>query len=111
MQVNYNNGINFSGIKLSSNDYDKTRILAKKLENYGYSCLGHKTFVCNNNANDKVSLAQKIRNKAYFYSNGFGAIFLPWSQEAYLMSTPANEQKLYSIVKEFDEGAVLNLAI
>lgn len=111
MQINFNNGTSFNGIKLSSNDYDKIRLLAKKLESYGYSCLGHNTFICNNTANDKISLAQKIRNKAYFFSNGFGAIFLPWSKEVYFMSTPANEQKIYSIVKKFDEGAVLNLAI
>ena len=43
--------------------------------------------------------------------NGFGAIFLPWSQEAYLMSSPKNEQKLYSIVKGMDSGAVINLAM
>lgn len=67
MQINFNNGTSFNGIKLSSNDYDKTRILAKELESYGYSCLGYKTFICNNTANDKISLAQKIRNKAYFF--------------------------------------------
>lgn len=111
MQIRPINNTNFNGIKLSSNDYYKTRDIAKSLKKYGYDCLGHKTFVCNNTMNDKVNLAKQIRNKAYFYENGFGAIFLPWSQEAYLISSPKNEQKLYSIVKEMDSGAVINLAM
>ena len=42
---------------------------------------------------------------------GFGAIFLPWSKEVYLMSNLQNEQKLYSLVKEIDDGASINLLI
>ena len=111
MRLCATNNTSFNGIKLSSNNYDKTRNIAKNLERLGYDCLGHKTFICNNTLQDKINLGKKIRNKAYFYQKGFGAIFLPWSQEAYIMSTPANEQMLFKHVKQFDEGATLNLAI
>ena len=111
MRINQINNSNFKGIKLSSNDYYKTREIAQKLENQGYYCLGHKTIFCNNTNADKINLGQQIRNKAHFFDDRFGAIFLPWSQEAYLMSTPQNEQKIYNLVREYDEGACINLAI
>ena len=36
MQIRPINNTNFNGIKLSSNDYYKTRDIAKSLEKYGY---------------------------------------------------------------------------
>lgn len=111
MQINPINNNSFCGIKLSSNDYNKTRDIALTLKKYDFYCLGHKTFYCNNSFQDKANLMQNIRNKAYFYQRGFGAIFLPWSNEAYFISEPKNEQKLINAVKELDEGATLNLAI
>lgn len=111
MQTDPINNNSFRGIRLSSNNYDKTKNIAKKLEEKGYYCLGHRTFYCNNTLNDKINLAKQIRAKAYFYKVGFGTIFLPWSKEAYLMSSLQNEQKLYPLVKELDEGASINLLI
>ena len=111
MQISPINSNTFNGIKLSSNDFYKTRDIAMKLKEYDFYCLGHRTFYCNNILEDKINLMQNIRNKAYFYKRGFGAIFLPWSKEAYLISEPANEQKIFDIVKKFDKNAVINLAI
>lgn len=111
MQVCSVNQINFSGIKLSSNDVKKVRYVVNQLEEQGYSCLGKRTFICNNTVNDKVNLAKQIRSKANFFDNCFGAIFLPWSKEAYLMSNPIDEQLMYPLVREYDSGAVLNLSI
>ena len=111
MQVNPIKENSFKGIKLSSNNYERTKNIAKQLEEKGYYCLGHKTFYCNNTLSDKINLAKQIRQKAYFYKVGFGAIFLPWSKEVYLMSNLQHEQKLYSLVKEIDDGASINLLI
>lgn len=111
MQVGSINQTNFNGIKLSSNEIQKVKFVVNKLEEQGYNCLGKRTFLCNNTANDKIKLAKQIRKMAIFFDNSFGTIFLPWSKEAYLMSNPIDEQLMYSLVKEYDSGAVLNLAI
>ena len=111
MQVKPINHNSFQGIRLSSHDYNKTRDIAMQLEKHGYNCLGHRTFVCNNTLKDKINLAKQIREKACFFKNHFGTIFLPWSKEAYLMSSPIDEQKMFAIVKMLDKDAKINLAI
>ena len=85
------------------------KILQSNLKKKVTIVQGIKLFFCNNTLLDKINLAKQIRQKAYFYKVGFGAIFLPWSKEVYLMSNLQNEQKLYPLVKEIDDGASINL--
>lgn len=101
----------FTGIKLSSNEFEKVRDMVFLLNRTGFDNIGHQSVVCNNTLADKIKVTQEIRKYTGFLDREFGALFFPWSQEAYLIATPQYEQLMYSVVKQYDKGAKINIAI
>lgn len=111
MQIQNNNNIPFNGIKLSSAKFENVREVAFDLKRAGFLNLGFKKVYCNNNFNEKLKQAKHIRERSGFFDREFGAVFFPWSGEAYIMADPNYEQLMLPVIKQYDEGAILNLAI
>lgn len=105
------NQSNFNGIKLSNPDFDNVRRLALSLKFNGYDCLGYKKVYCDNNISSKINRVHSIRSQAKFPFHKFGVVILPWSKEAYFLSSPYCEQSLYRVVKKYDKGAKINLSM
>src|SRR5574344_267007 len=106
---NVNNKANFCGIKLSSNSFDHVRKVVSCLNFVGFDCYGHRAEYVSNTAADKFKLIKSLKQSTPFEFKKFGAVFLPWSKEAYLISTPETEQSMFSVIKNVDKKAVLNL--
>lgn len=111
MKINAINNRTFHGIKLSSNNYENVRDMANLLNKTGFKNLGYKKIFCNNTISDKINKFKNIRDKANLFGKQFGAIFLPWSNEAYIISSPEYEQLMFPVIKQYDKGAILNLSI
>ena len=111
MRIDTNNNSTFRGIKLSSNNYEKVKDMANQLNKTGFKSLGYKKIFCNNTIIDKINKFKNIRDKAKLFGKQFGAIFLPWSNEAYIISSPEYEQLMFPVIKQYDKGAILNLSI
>ena len=111
MQIQKNNNLSFSGIKISNANFEYVREVAFNLKRAGFLNLGHKTIYCNNNIGDKMKVAQQIRKQSGFYDREFGAVIFPWSNEAYIMANPSYEQLMFPLIKKYDKDAVLNLLI
>jgi len=111
MQIQNNNNLSFGGIKISSAKFEDVREVAFDLKRAGFLNLGHKTIYCNNNISDKMKAASQIRKQSGFYDREFGAVFFPWSNEAYIMADPCYEQLMFPMIKQYDKDAVLNLLI
>ena len=60
---------------------------------------------------DKMKAARQIRQQSEFFDREFGAVFFPWSNEAYIMASPCYEQLMFPMIKQYDKDAVLNLLI
>lgn|SRR5574344_564605 len=103
-----NNSTNFRGIRLSSNDFDKVREVVMHLKRTGFDCIGKKEIFVSNTFNEKHSIFEKLREKTPFGDLQFGAVFLPWSKEAYLIAQPRYEQLMLPVIKHVDNGAKIN---
>jgi hypothetical protein len=106
-----NSSNSFSGIRLSSSKFEHVREVAFYLQRTGFENLGHKTFYINNDTKSKISKFKAFRNSTYFNSREFGAIFLPWSKEAYIVASPEYEQFILPVVKSVDNKATINLLL
>ncbi len=102
---------NFNGIKLSNSSFEKVRDVVFHLNRTGFSNLGHKTMFIENTIAAKINKFKEFRANAFFNDREFGAIFLPWSKEAYLVANPDYEQFMLPVVKQLDSGASINLMI
>ena len=111
MQIQNNNNIPFNGIKLSSAKFEDVKEVTFDLKRAGFLNLGFKKIYCNNNFNEKLKLAQYIRNRSGFFDREFGTIFFPWSDEAYILANPNYEQLMLPLIKQYDKGAILNILI
>ena len=105
------NSVSFNGIRLSSYDFNSTKRIVKYMMLNGYSCAGKKIYYVNNNFTDKQKTANYIREHYKFYENEFGVLFLPWSQETYILSEPLYEQRMFEWVQEMDKDAYINISI
>lgn len=105
------NQADFKGIRLSNPEFSEVRNMAMHLKRTGLDCLGHKKVYCNNNISDKIKKAKLIRTETEFCDHEFGVVFFPWSNEAYIMATPAYEQFIFPIIKQYDKGASINWLI
>ena len=74
----------FSGIKLSTDNYEKVRDMVTKLKFMGIGCAGHKSFTTNNTVAEKAYLANYMR---------------------------IYEQKLFKNIQKVDKNAKINLII
>jgi hypothetical protein len=108
-KINSNNS--FSGIRLSSSKFEHVREVAFYLQRTGFENLGHKTFYINNDTKSKISTFKNFRNSTYFNSREFGAVILPWSNEAFIVAAPDYEQFMLPVVKHIDNKACINLLI
>ena len=111
MKIQNNNNLSFNGIKISSAKFEDVREVAFDLKRAGFLSLGHKTIYCNNNISVKMKAARQIRQQSEFFDREFGAVFFPWSNEAYIMASPCYEQLMFPMIKQYDKDAVLNLLI
>ena len=111
MNIQNNSQINFSGIKLSSSKFESVRDVAFYLKRSGFTNLGHKTVYCNNSPEAKFKAAADIRKRSGFFDKEFGAVFFPWSGEAYIMASPSYEQVMMRMLSQYDKHLVLNMLI
>lgn len=112
MQIsNFSNNQNFKGIQLSSNRMDHVKSVAEYLNKTGFNALGCKTVVTDNTFKAKMNAIKNIREKATFYDRDFGAVFFPWSGEAYIIAKPEEEQMMLPVIKHCDEKAKINLLL
>lgn len=111
MNIQQTYSVSFQGIRLSNPKFEQVRDMALYLQRVGFYNLGHKTKYCNNTMNAKIQAVKSIRQQTNFQDREFGALFLPWSHEAYIIASPVYEQTLYRVIKQYDKGAQLNMAI
>lgn len=108
MKIHKKDNINYTGIKLSNSSFVHAREVAMHLKRTGFDVLGHRTFYVNNDFNDKRKLFSNIRYLNNFSDRECGVIFLPWSAETYVISTPSYEQFMLPVVKTIDKRASIN---
>jgi len=109
--VSCKNPTSFSGIKLSKADFEHVRNVAFYLQRTGFTNLGHKTLFVSNEFQAKHKALQNMRTYTGFDNLEFGAVFLPWSHEAFIVALPEYEQFMLPVVKQIDKKAVINLMI
>ena len=111
MRIDNTQNINFSGILLSNSSFDKSKELVSFLRKACINVVGHKTYYVNNTFNSKYKTTQSVRAQYPFIKDECGIIFLPFSKEAWVISTPKYEQELYKLIKDFDKSTKINLLV
>ena len=101
----------FSGIKLSTDNYEKVRDMVTKLKFMGIGCAGHKSFTTNNTVAEKAYLANYMRKYHPPGEQRFGVLFFPFSHDAYIIADKIYEQKLFKNIQKVDKNAKINFII
>jgi hypothetical protein len=112
MEINrLNKNVNFNGIKLSNCRYEHVADVATRLNCGEFSFVEFKKSYVSNTFKDKHKALSFVREDTPFGSKLFGVVFLPWSKETYIISSPAEEQRLFPVIKKLDRKATLNLSL
>jgi len=101
-----NSNQNFQGIRLTHSNPFSTRVIVRCIKSAGYYCCGAKTV---EHSSDKQFVFNTIRLHNDFFNKEFGVVFLP--KEAYIVSSPANEQLILPIINKLDKGAHINFSL
>ena len=101
-----NSNQNFQGIKLTHSNPFSTREVVRRIKSAGYYCCGAKTV---EHSSDKQFVFNTIRLYNDFLGNEFGVVF--FSKEAYIVSSPVNEQLILPIINKLDKGARINFSL
>ena len=111
MQIRNNNSIPFNGIKLHSAKSKDVLDVVLYLNRTGLKGIGEKIVYCNNNLTSQINSVKKIRSKYHFKDREYGAIFFPWSNQAYIIASPCYEQLMLPMLKQYYKNVSLNLSI
>jgi hypothetical protein len=109
--IKTNNNADFKGIKLSRNGRRYVKDVASRINCGEFSFIEKRKEYVSNTFNDKRKVFSVMRADNAFDNDEFGVLYLPWSKEAYIVSNPLAEQRLFPIVKKLDEDASLNLLL
>ena len=114
MQINnYDNKTHFSAIKLKNTTFNDARDAAMFLQMNCFKPLGYKQHYISRDNIQRIKSYIKYHRENHLYGipNEFGTIIFPWSKEAYIISSPKNEQEIITLLKDFTPNASLNMLL
>ena len=111
MRIQNNNNVSFQGIKLHTAKCKDVRDIVSYLNRNGFRGVGQKMIYCNNDLTSQINSVKNIRNRYRFKDREFGAVFFPWSKQAYILSSPEYEQLMLPMLKQYYKNISLNLLI